>query len=213
MALLGTQEILIAITLFIFINYWRLSKNTTLHFLGTQEILIVVLLFISIHYWRVNKCTTLHLLGTREIFVVVVVFIFIHYWRLSKNTTHITKWSFFGMLPGILLNLSNIHEYSNSILKHHGDVFQRLTFDNICSIVLGYDLNCLSIEFAQVDSGKAFNEVEDALFGINIMPRCIWKLQKWLQVGKENKLIEGRKTIEQLLYDEIKSKRDRRIQG
>ncbi|KAK7339596.1 hypothetical protein VNO77_20274 [Canavalia gladiata] len=92
------------------------------------------------------------------------------------------------------------------------DAFQRLTFDNICSIVLGFDPNCLSIDFPEVACEKAFNEAEDALFYRHVTPKFLWKLLKWLQVGKEAKLEEGQKIVDQMLYEQIASKR-RIIEG
>lgn len=86
------------------------------------------------------------------------------------------------------------------------DVFQRLTFDNICSIVLGFDPNCLSMEFPEVACEKAFTEAEDALLYRHFRPKCLWKLMKWLHVGKEKKLEESQKIVDQMLYTEIRSK-------
>ncbi|XP_027348663.1 alkane hydroxylase MAH1-like [Abrus precatorius] len=86
------------------------------------------------------------------------------------------------------------------------DAFQRLTFDNICSIVLGFDPNCLSIEFPEVACERAFNEAEDAILYRHVMPRCFWKLLKWLQVGKEKKLKEGQEIVDKMLYEQIASK-------
>ncbi|RDY09787.1 Alkane hydroxylase MAH1, partial [Mucuna pruriens] len=83
------------------------------------------------------------------------------------------------------------------------DVFQRLTFDNICSVILGFDPNCLSIEFPEVACEKAFNEAEDALLYRHVMPRCMWKLLKWLQVGKEKKFKEAQEIVDQMLYEQI----------
>nr|KYP34220.1 Cytochrome P450 86A2 [Cajanus cajan] len=83
------------------------------------------------------------------------------------------------------------------------DVFQRLTFDNICSVVLGFDLGCLSIEFQEVAGEKAFTEIEDAFLYRHIMPRCLWKQLKWLQVGKDKKLQQAQEIIDQMLYEQI----------
>ncbi|KAL2320172.1 hypothetical protein Fmac_029141 [Flemingia macrophylla] len=83
------------------------------------------------------------------------------------------------------------------------DIFHRLTFDNICSVVLGFDPGCLSIGLPEAESVKAFTEIEDALFYRHIMPRCLWKLLRWLQVGKEKKLKQGQEIIDQMLYEQI----------
>ncbi|XP_014489752.1 alkane hydroxylase MAH1-like [Vigna radiata var. radiata] len=88
------------------------------------------------------------------------------------------------------------------------DVFSRFTFDNICSIVLGYDPNCLSLDFPQVAIEKAFHEIEESVFYRNILPKSLWKLQKWLQIGKEKKMTEACITIDEFIYSCIASKKE-----
>ncbi|KAI4323413.1 hypothetical protein L6164_023021 [Bauhinia variegata] len=87
------------------------------------------------------------------------------------------------------------------------DVFNRFTFDNICFMVLGFDPNCLSIHFPEVSCEKAFNEAEKCIFYRQVVPRSIWKLQKWLQIGEEKKMTEACKILDQFLHEYIKSKR------
>ena len=88
------------------------------------------------------------------------------------------------------------------------DVFNRFTFDNICSIVLGYDPNCLSIEFPEVACEKAFNEVEESIFYRHTLPKSVWKLQKWLQIGQERKMTLACKVFDQFIDSCIASKRE-----
>jgi cytochrome P450 len=91
------------------------------------------------------------------------------------------------------------------------DVFQRFTFDNICLMVLGFDTNCLSIEFPEVAYEKAFDQIEESIFFRHIVPESIWKLQRWLQVGEEKKLSKARKVLDQFVYKCISSKREQLI--
>jgi len=88
------------------------------------------------------------------------------------------------------------------------DVFNRFTFDNICSVVLGCDPNCLSIDFPDVACEKAFNEIEEGIFYRHKVPKSVWKLQKWLQIGEENNMTKACKTYDQFVYANIKSKRE-----
>ncbi|CAK8575255.1 unnamed protein product [Lathyrus sativus] len=256
------------------------------------------------------------LFGIVEILLAIILFTAIHYWKLNINTP-IAKWPLMGMLPGLLYNISNIHDYINSILKQNGrtfifegpwltnmnivftcdpmnvqhitstkfenyvkgndfreifevlgdgifrsdshiwkynrtllhsvfkqesfqvfiqntvekkiyshllvfldhvcrkglqvdlqDVFQRLTFDNICCIVLGFDPICLSIDLPEIACERAFSQAEDTLFYRHAKPRFLWKLQKWLRVGDEKKFIENQNIVDEMLYSKIKSKRD-----
>ncbi|MED6182669.1 hypothetical protein PIB30_030870 [Stylosanthes scabra] len=88
------------------------------------------------------------------------------------------------------------------------DIFNRFTFDNICSIVLGYDPNCLSIDFPHVACEKAFNEAEESIFYRHVVPKSVWKLLEWLQIGEERKMSEACKVFDQFIYSCIASKRE-----
>ncbi|XP_059450027.1 alkane hydroxylase MAH1-like [Corylus avellana] len=93
------------------------------------------------------------------------------------------------------------------------DVFQRFTFDNICLMVLGFDTNCLSIEFPKVAYEKAFDQIEESVFFRHIVPESTWKLQRWLQVGEEKKLSKAWKVLDQFVYKCISSKREQLSQN
>ncbi|KAH1141344.1 hypothetical protein GYH30_032535 [Glycine max] len=152
------------------------------------------------------------------------------------------------MLLGVLRNLSNIHDYTTTILKHHGGtlMFKGPCLTNINFILTSDPLNVLHItsrnfgnygrailhslfknesfgrflqqiiqkklescllpflnhasktgvqfiEFSEFAYEKAFNKMEDAIFYRHIVPRCLWKLQKWLQIGQEKKFNESQK--------------------
>lgn len=100
------------------------------------------------------------------------------------------------------------HACKNGMQVDLQDVFQRLTFDNICSVVLGFDPMCLSNDLPEIACERAFTHAEDTLFYRHIRPRFLWKLQKWLRVGEEKTFIENQKIVDEMLYSEIKSKRD-----
>ncbi|KAI4356572.1 hypothetical protein L6164_000587 [Bauhinia variegata] len=87
------------------------------------------------------------------------------------------------------------------------DVFQKFFFDIVCLIVLGFDANCLSFGSPNVVLEKAFSEAEDSLLYRHVVPHWLWKLQKWLQIGKEKKLFEGSKIVDKFLHEQITSKR------
>jgi cytochrome P450 len=92
------------------------------------------------------------------------------------------------------------------------DIFQRLTFDNICCIVLGFDPICLSIDLPEIECERAFTQLENTVFYRHVRPKFFWKIQKWLQIGEEKKFTENVKIIDQMLYSKIKSKKDQ-MQG
>ncbi|XP_061357527.1 alkane hydroxylase MAH1-like [Gastrolobium bilobum] len=100
------------------------------------------------------------------------------------------------------------HVQRQGIVVDLQDVFNRFTFDNICSIVLGHDPNCLSIDFPEVECEKAFTEAEECIFYRHTVPKSVWKLQKWLQIGPEKKVTEACKTFDEFLYACIASKQE-----
>ncbi|ESW06103.1 hypothetical protein PHAVU_010G019600 [Phaseolus vulgaris] len=73
------------------------------------------------------------------------------------------------------------------------EAFQRLTFDVICSIVLGFDPTCLLIDFPEVACERAFTEHEEAL------------------LYRHRKTKENQEIVDKMLYKEIASKS--KVQG
>ncbi|XP_061375341.1 alkane hydroxylase MAH1-like [Gastrolobium bilobum] len=100
------------------------------------------------------------------------------------------------------------HVQKQGIVVDLQDVFKRFTFDNICSLVLRHDPNCLSIDFPEVECEKAFTEAEECIFYRHTVPKSVWKLQNWLQIGPEKKLTEACKTFDEFIYACIVSKRE-----
>ncbi|XP_057996835.1 alkane hydroxylase MAH1-like [Hevea brasiliensis] len=68
------------------------------------------------------------------------------------------------------------------------DVLKRFMFDNICLLVLGLDPNSLSPEFPHIPCAKAYDDMSEAAIYRHTLPGSIWKLQRWLQIGKEKKI-------------------------
>ncbi|QHO55450.1 hypothetical protein HN51_010366 [Arachis hypogaea] len=140
-----------------------------------------------------------------------------HKWKHSRNILH----SLFRQNSFESLVVKTIHKKLHSCLvpllnntSELGtvvdlqDIFQRISFDNICSIVLGFDPKSLPnklIEFPEVAFEKAFNLAEDAIFYRHLVPRFLWKLQKWLQIGRGKTYTECEKIVDQFLHQCISS--------
>ncbi|MED6136009.1 hypothetical protein PIB30_051986 [Stylosanthes scabra] len=110
-------------------------------------------------------------------------------------------------LQGYLLPLLNEVSESRTTVDLQ-DIFQRFTFDSICSIVLAFDPNCLPnklTQFPEVAIEKAFNKMEDTIFYRHLVPRWFWKLQRWLQIGHEKDSITSLQIADKFLYDCISS--------
>ena len=85
--------------------------------------------------------------------------------------------------------------------------------DNICMIVLGMDPGMLSTEFREESYVTAFDEAEEAILYRHILPESCWRLQKWLQIGKEKKLSRGVKVVEHFIFKRISLKQERLRKG
>ncbi|KAL0407091.1 UNVERIFIED_CONTAM: Alkane hydroxylase MAH1 [Sesamum latifolium] len=80
------------------------------------------------------------------------------------------------------------------------DILQRFSFDSICQLLVDYDPGSLSADLPYLPCEKAFSEAVEPLFHRHIVPGSIWKLQKWLKIGNEKKLIEAWKAFDEFIY-------------
>ncbi|MED6172717.1 hypothetical protein PIB30_052629 [Stylosanthes scabra] len=113
-------------------------------------------------------------------------------------------------LDGFLLPLLNEVSESRNVMDLQ-DIFQRFTFDSICSIVLAFDPNCLPnklTQFPEVAAEKAFNKTEDAILYRHLVPRWFWKLQRWLRIGHEKDSIACQQILDKFLRDRISSSQE-----
>ncbi|KAK1372888.1 Alkane hydroxylase MAH1 [Heracleum sosnowskyi] len=87
------------------------------------------------------------------------------------------------------------------------EIFQRLNFDTICSLLLDHDPESLSLGLPSIPCEKAFAATEEALFYRHIFPECTWKLQRWIGLGKERSLNNAWKAFDEFIYGCISMKR------
>ncbi|KAL7130619.1 hypothetical protein ABFS83_13G146600 [Erythranthe nasuta] len=134
-------------------------------------------------------------------------------WELHRRTTlsFLNHTKFYDLLErsvwekvenGLLPVLDNFSE--QGIDFDLQDIFQRFTFDSICNLVLDYDPCSLCVDMPHIPCEKAFNDAIEALLYRHVLPESIWKLQKWLRIGKEGKLIEAWKAFDEFIYPLIK---------
>ncbi|XP_044469090.1 alkane hydroxylase MAH1-like [Mangifera indica] len=93
------------------------------------------------------------------------------------------------------------------------DLFQRFTFDLTFILVTGYDPQCLSIEFPEVPFARALEDAEESLIYRHAFPERIWKLQRWLGIGEEKKLKKAKETLDRIVFEYIKRKREELSDG
>ncbi|CAN0892358.1 Cytochrome P450 86B1, partial [Linum grandiflorum] len=88
------------------------------------------------------------------------------------------------------------------------DVYKRFMFDIICTIVLGFDPNYLTVELLpDVLYAKAYEDMEEAAFYRYTMPNFWWKFQRWVGIGEERKYRKAREKFDEFLYQTIDVKR------
>ncbi|KAM3687283.1 hypothetical protein ACB098_10G067300 [Castanea mollissima] len=108
------------------------------------------------------------LLLTPEILVsIFLFFLFLCHWRWSKAQT-ITNWPLVGMLPGLLQNLSNVHEYFTWLLKHNGGTleFKGPWFTSMNFMLTSDPMNVHNIcskNFSDYPKGPEFQEAFESL--------------------------------------------------
>nr|UXF47987.1 cytochrome P450 CYP96-1a [Daphne genkwa] len=88
------------------------------------------------------------------------------------------------------------------------DLFQRFTFDSTWTLVTGYDPGCLSSEFPQVRFSKAMDEAGEGLFYRHFIPETFLKLQRWLGVGVEKRMLKARETLDYEVNEYLSRKRE-----
>ncbi|KAL8033196.1 hypothetical protein ABFX02_13G146500 [Erythranthe guttata] len=130
--------------------------------------------------WELHRRTTLSMLTHPEF----PAFLEVNVWHKVQT----------GLLP-VLDYFAESGDYFDL-----QDVFQRLTFDGICKLVLDYDPCSLCVDLPYIPSEKAFNDAIEALLYRHVLPETIWKLLKWLQIGTERKLLEAWKAFDEFIY-------------
>ncbi|GFQ00027.1 alkane hydroxylase mah1 [Phtheirospermum japonicum] len=130
-------------------------------------------------------------------------------WEFHRKTTLsiLTHFEFYGLLErsvwqtvenGLLPVLDYFSKQGTDFDLQ--DIFQRFTFDSICKVVLDFDPRSLCVEMPYVKCEKAFNDVIEALLYRHLLPESVCKLQKWLGIGKEKKLVEAWKAFDEFIY-------------
>ncbi|KAA8523443.1 hypothetical protein F0562_009866 [Nyssa sinensis] len=84
------------------------------------------------------------------------------------------------------------------------ELFQRFTYDATCILTLGYYPSSHSINLPL----KTFGDAEEAILFRHILPESWWKLQRWLQIGKEKQLSKAVDALDNFLAHCISLKRE-----
>ncbi|KAF5733998.1 hypothetical protein HS088_TW16G00439 [Tripterygium wilfordii] len=135
---------------------------------------------------------------------------FLHSLMKNSNFEHFVKQNVHTKLvKGLFPVLDHVSKSSTGVVDMQ-DVFQRLMFDTTSLTILGFDSNCLSVDFPEVPHAKAFDIMEESAFYRHVLPAWFWKLQRKLHIGEEKKLAIAWKTFDDFVYQCIARKREER---
>lgn len=87
-------------------------------------------------------------------------------------------------------------------------VVHRFSLEIGFKLVTGYDRDCLTIEFPEDRFSKALDDAEEVIFYRHIMPEILWKIQRWLRFGLEQKMKKAWEVVDDIASSYISRKRE-----
>ncbi|CAH8360939.1 unnamed protein product [Eruca vesicaria subsp. sativa] len=94
------------------------------------------------------------------------------------------------------------------------DVFRRFTFDVSMVLITGSDPTSLSIDMPENELDKALTAAGEGVLYRQLKPRFLWKLQRWMRLGIEKKMVEANDIFHRVCAKYISAKREEvRLQG
>ncbi|KAJ0041046.1 hypothetical protein Pint_26956 [Pistacia integerrima] len=93
------------------------------------------------------------------------------------------------------------------------DLFKRYTFDFASSMVTGHNPNSLCIGLPKNPVPEALDDAWEAIILRFLLPESLWKLQRWLGLGKERKMSGGREVVDGFCAKQISMNRKKLSEG
>ncbi|CAA0839465.1 cytochrome P450- family 96- subfamily A-polypeptide 1 [Striga hermonthica] len=136
-------------------------------------------------------------------------------WREEKRFTHAfyKDQQFRDSTPRIILQ--TIEEGLLPVLNHAARnnqivdlqaVFNRYMLDATCLLATGFDLASLRVGFPESPLLDAMDDISEAVFCRHILPERVWKIQRWLGIGKEKKFTKACRVLNQILDGYVSNK-------
>uniref|UniRef100_A0A6N2LHM6 Cytochrome P450 n=1 Tax=Salix viminalis TaxID=40686 RepID=A0A6N2LHM6_SALVM len=88
------------------------------------------------------------------------------------------------------------------------DLIHRFSLDVGFKLVTGYDRELLSDEIREDPFSKALDDAEEVIFSRHVTPEILWKLQKLLGFGQEQKMKKAWETVDRIAASYISKKRE-----
>ncbi|KAG7603173.1 Cytochrome P450 86B1 [Arabidopsis thaliana] len=124
----------------------------------------------------------------------------------SAKFRQLTTQSLFELVHKRLLPVLETSVKSSSPIDLQ-DVLLRLTFDNVCMIAFGVDPGCLGPDQPVIPFAKAFEDATEAAVVRFVMPTCVWKFMRYLDIGTEKKLKESIKGVDDFADEVIRTRK------
>ncbi|CAO2840570.1 unnamed protein product [Amaranthus hypochondriacus] len=99
------------------------------------------------------------------------------------------------------------HASKNEIEIDLQDVFLRLMYDTMSIIMMDHDPLSLSMNLPNFPLIKAVADLEHAVVYRHVLPTCVWKLLRWLNLGQEKTYKLSWKIVDDFIYKCIHKKR------
>lgn len=107
-----------------------------------------------------------------------------------------------GMIPVL------DHASEQGLVLDLKDIFKRLFLDITIMSATGHNHNSLSMEFPEEPVLTAIVDINHGILLRHVLPQKIWKLQRWLGIGQEKKVVEGSRIIEELVSKYMQQKKE-----
>ncbi|KAF5194769.1 alkane hydroxylase MAH1-like [Thalictrum thalictroides] len=104
------------------------------------------------------------------------------------------------------------HVLEQNMVVDLQDLLKRFTFDTTLVLLSGIDPCCLAIEFNKFPYVDALDDAEEAIFHRHVIPVNLWKLQRFLGIGKEKKLSKAKEKLDQFIARCISTKRELQLE-
>ncbi|GER35275.1 cytochrome P450 family protein [Striga asiatica] len=136
-------------------------------------------------------------------------------WRDEKRFTHAfyKDQHFRDSTPRIILQ--TIEEGLVPVLDHAAlnkqvidlqAVFNRYMLDATCLLATGFDLASLRVGFPESPLLDAMDDISEAVFCRHVLPERVWKIQRWLGIGKEKKFAKACHVLNRILESYVSNK-------
>ncbi|KZV19056.1 hypothetical protein F511_08484 [Dorcoceras hygrometricum] len=133
------------------------------------------------------------------------------YFRLNDYHKTTPKIIHHTLEKGLIPILDNAAE-KDQILDMQS-LFNRYMLDATCILGTGFDPGSLRVGFPQTPLLNAMDDIAEAAFYRHILPEKVWKLQRFLNIGTEKKMVGASKTFDRILDEYVSKKQDSSASG